>query len=207
MSKERRPTPVGSSLQEAEATLRRGGVVAFPTETYYGLAVDPYNQEAVAKIFQVKKRDLGKPLMLLIEQEAQLDNLVENIPVQYKPLIKKYWPGPLTLIFSAKANISAHVTCSKGTVGIRISSHPVALALVGRVGHPITATSANISGKPPAKSAGEVAQMFGDTLDYILDGGETAAGLCSTIVGLQDDRLSLFRAGQIDLFSGDDDNY
>ena len=106
------------------------------------------------------------------------------------------------VIFSAKENISSHVTCNRGTVAIRISSHPVATAFVGRVGHPITATSANISGKPPAKSASEVALMFGDTLDYILDGGETAAGLCSTIVGMKDDSLTLVRAGQIDLFLG-----
>lgn len=192
---------VGTSLDVAETTLRRGGVVAFPTETYYGLAVDPFNQGAVRNLFRVKNRDFSKPLLLLIEHETQLGSLVENIPALYKPLIKKYWPGPLTLIFKAKKHVSSQVTGNSGTVGIRISSHPLALAFVARMGQPITATSANISGKPPAKSVAEVVKMFGDTLDYILDGGETLAGLCSTIVGTRGTHLTLVRPGKIDITS------
>lgn len=204
MSNEHREVTVGTSMDYAEATLRRGGVVAFPTETYYGIAVDPFNQAAVSRVYRLKKRDQSKPLMLLIADEAQLGGLVRTVPSLYGPLIKKYWPGPLTLIFQAKASVSHLVTCNSGTVAIRISSHPLALALVARMGQPITATSANISGQPPAKSAGEVTAMFGDSLDYILDGGETPAGLCSTIVGMKGRNLNLVRQGEIDLFIGSD---
>lgn len=202
MSKEQQGEIVGTSLEYAEATLRRGGVVAFPTETYYGLAVDPYNHAAVSRVYRLKRRDAAKPLMLLIAEEEQLCGLVKNVPSLYGPLIKKYWPGPLTLIFQAKSTLSCQVTGNSGTVGIRISSHPLAFALAARVGQPITATSANISGQPPANSVGAVAAMFGDNLDYILDGGETPAGLCSTIVGIKGRCLKLVRHGQIDVSFG-----
>ena len=199
MSKERQAALVGSSLEYAAATLRRGGVIAFPTETYYGLAVDPYNKVAVSRIFRLKRRDAAKPLTLLIADEQQLGRLVKNVPALYVPLIKKYWPGPLTLIFQAKAGLSRQVTCENGTVGVRISSHPLAFAFVATVGQAITATSANISGQQPAKSVDEITAMFGDNLDYILDGGVTPAGLCSTIVKVRGRHLNLVRQGQIDL--------
>ncbi|MFW2366931.1 MAG: L-threonylcarbamoyladenylate synthase [Desulforhopalus sp.] len=205
MSKEDRNGSVGASLDFAELTLRRGGVVAFPTETYYGLAVDPFNPDAVGKVFKLKKRDSAKPLMLLIENESQLSNLVEDIPPLYEPLIRKFWPGALTLIFTAASTVSSRVTGDSGTVGIRISSHPLALELVARMGQPITATSANISGLPPAKSASEVEEMFGSSLDYILDGGKTPAGLCSTIVGIKERSLTLLRPGQVELAAGNYD--
>lgn len=199
MSKRSSDDIVGTSLASAVARLRRGGVVAFPTETYYGLAVDPYCRSAVEKIFRIKMRSPEKPLMLLIEDTSFLDSLVEYIPQRYQPLMNKYWPGPLTLIFPAKALVCQMVTAKSGTIGVRISSNPVAQALVKKMGKPLTATSANISGAPPAKSAAEVLAMFGDTIDYILDGGETGAGLCSTILAIKENQLTVMRQGQIDL--------
>ena len=190
---------MGTSISIAVSHLRRGGIVAFPTETYYGLAVDPDCAAAVSKLFAVKNRQEGKPLLLLIENTEQLDTVVREIPPVYRPLIKNYWPGPLTLIFKAKTTLNQQVTGNTGTVGVRISPHPIAQELVRRMGTPITATSANISGLPPARTAQEVAEMLGDTVDYIVDGGQTEAGFCSTIVSFQNGKLRLLRRGQIDL--------
>ncbi len=190
---------IGSSLDRAVLYLRQGGVVAFPTETYYGLAVDPYCEAAVARLFRIKQRQTSKPLLLLIEKIEQLVSVVEEIPEEYVPLIEKYWPGPLTLVFQAKKNISGLLTGNSGTIGVRISPHKLAQALVKKMGMPITATSANISGFQPAKSAQEVVEIFGDKVDYVVDGGTTISGLCSTILGLQDSCLTLIRRGQIDV--------
>ncbi|MGW8194523.1 MAG: L-threonylcarbamoyladenylate synthase [Desulforhopalus sp.] len=187
-----------SSLSLAVRILQQGGVVAFPTETSYGLAADPYCCAAVKKVFEVKKRSLEKPLLLLIGDVAFLDGLVESIPHQYPPLIKKYWPGPLTLIFAAQKGLCQLVTGMGGTVGIRISSHPVAQQLVRQFGRPITATSANISGTEPAESAAEVAEMFGDAIDCIVDGGDAGAGNCSTILTVIENQLTVVRQGLID---------
>lgn len=199
MSKHSGHDLVGASLSLAVSLLRQGEIVAFPTETYYGLAVDPDCASAVEKLFMVKNRQEHKPLLLLIEKKEQLDNIVRDVPPAYWPLMKKYWPGPLTLVFQAKANVNLKVTGNTGTVGVRISPHPVAQELVRLMGKPITATSANISGQPPARSAQEVVEMLGNKIAYIVDGGQAAAGLCSTIVGVHNSQLSLIRRGQIDL--------
>ena len=190
---------VGSSLNLAVRLLRQGKIVAFPTETYYGLAVDPDCASAVGQLFAVKNRQEHKPLLLLIEKEAQLATLVQDVPSEYRSMIATYWPGPLTLVFQAKATVNPLITGNSGTIGVRISPHPVARELVRLMGKPITATSANISGLPPARSAQEVQAMLGDKIAYIVDGGPTAAGLCSTVVALQNGRLALLRRGQIAL--------
>jgi L-threonylcarbamoyladenylate synthase len=199
MSEQKSRPMVGTSLDVAVSSLRRGGIVAFPTETCYGLAVDPDCALAVERLFSLKKRAAENPLLLLIEKKEQLASVVLNVPRLYWPLIEKYWPGPLTLIFPALPSLSRRITGNTGTVGIRISPHPIAQELVKRMGKPITATSANISGFPPARSAPEIVKMFGESIDYIIDGGATEAELCSTILGLQKGQLSLVRHGQIDV--------
>lgn len=192
---------IGSSILHAAAVLQQGGIVAFPTETYYGLAVDPDCESAVAKLFQVKQRQAYKPLLLLIDRSEQLYDLVSEIPHEYRDLMDKFWPGPLTLVFPARKSLSRQLTGDTGTIGVRISPHPIARKLVRKMGKPITATSANLSGTAPAKTADEVFEMFQDKVDYILDGGKTAAGLCSTIIGFQDGNLTILRKGQVDVAS------
>lgn len=179
--------------------LRQGGIVAFPTETYYGLAVDPDNEVSLQRLFQIKKRPAGKPLLLLIHDISLLDGLVTAIPDVYRPLIERYWPGPLTLIFPARPHLSAWLTGGTGTVGVRISPRPEALALTRFFGKAVTATSANLSDLPPARFASEVASSFGSAVDYILDGGKTAGGRCSTVIGLRQGELCLLRPGAIDV--------
>ena len=192
---------LGTSIDLAVEHLQQGQIVAFPTETYYGLAVDPQNESAVKKLFELKKRPVDKPLLLLIEDVGQLPQLSSSVPEEFQPLIEKYWPGPLTLIFPALPSVNPKITAETGTVGIRISPHPVAKKIVERFGRAITATSANISGLDPAKTAQEVIDMFGEYIDFVLDGGGTTAGLCSTVVGVKDSHLQVIRAGVIDIFS------
>ncbi|MFH0785829.1 MAG: L-threonylcarbamoyladenylate synthase [Pseudomonadota bacterium] len=192
---------LGSSLDQAVKCIREGGIVAFPTETYYGLAVDPDSLVAVTRLFKLKRRQAEKPLLLLIDSREQLQSIAENIPTQFIPLMEKYWPGPLTLVFPARKEICRQLTGNSGSVGVRISSHPLARELVRRMGKPITATSANISGQHPASTAAEVKAMFGDSLDYIIDGGQTPAGFCSTVLGFYGGRCIVLRQGQIDLFT------
>lgn len=190
----------GTSVDLAVEHLRQGHIVAFPTETYYGLAVDPDNQPAVERLFALKNRPVDKPLLLLIENTTQLSSLVASIPPHFGPLMERYWPGPLTLVFPALGSVNPKITAGSKTVGVRISPHPLAGQLVQKFGKPITATSANLSGKAPAKSALEVSLMFGKDIDFILDGGETTAGLCSTIIGVKESQLFVIRQGEVDIF-------
>lgn len=187
----------GTSIDLAAEYLRQGKIVAFPTETYYGLAVDAENDESIKRLFEIKKRPSNKPLILLIESVSQLQGLASSIPEPFHSLMEKYWPGPLTLIFPSHTKLSKKLTAESGTIGIRISPHPVASQLVKKFGGPITATSANISGIEPVSTADEVRKMFGADVDYILDGGTSEGGLCSTVVGESDGRLVTFRKGPV----------
>jgi L-threonylcarbamoyladenylate synthase len=192
---------IGTSIDLAVEHLQQGRIVAFPTETYYGLGVDPRNDSAVEALFNLKKRPIDKPLLLLVKDTSQLFSLISSIPPEFKVLMNTYWPGPLTLIFPAHASINSKITAGTGTVGIRISPHKVAEQIVSKFGGAITATSANISGMPPASTALEVVKMFGDGIDYVFDGGGTTAGLCSTIIGVKESQLQVIRPGAIDIFS------
>jgi len=189
----------GSSLDRAVACIKEGGIVAFPTETCYGLAVDPECLSAVEALFKVKKRHSDKALLVLIERREQLLSLAECIPAEFQPLMDKYWPGPLTLVFPAQKRFHGLLTGNSGNIGVRISSHPVASELVRKMGKPITATSANISGQLPANTAEEVEKIFDGSLDYILDGGRTSGGLCSTVLGFNEGQCTLLRQGEIDV--------
>lgn len=191
---------IGTSIDLAVAQLQQGQVVAFPTETYYGLAVDPNNESAVAALFNLKQRPVDKPLLLLVKNTSQLSHLISHVPPELTPLMEKYWPGPLTLIFPAHPLVNNKITAGTGTVGVRISPHPIAEKIVREFGRAVTATSANISGMAPAKTAQEVVDMFGDDIDYVLDGGGTTAGLCSTIIGVKNAQLQVIRRGAIDVF-------
>lgn len=192
---------IGTSIDLAVEHLQQGRIVAFPTETYYGLAVDPNNGSAVEALFNLKKRPVNKPLLLLVKDTSQLSRLISSTPPEFMPLMAKFWPGPLTLIFPAHPLVNSKITAGTGTVGIRISPHQVAENIVRDFGGAITATSANVSGLSPATTAQEVVEMFGDDIDYVFDGGGTTAGLCSTIIGVKESQLLVIRAGEIDVFS------
>jgi len=187
----------GETIAHAAAILRSGGVVAFPTETYYGLAVDPLQHRALERLFLIKRRPKNLPILALVTDCSQLTLLASQVPAVYEPLIACFWPGPLTLVFPALATLPSQLTGSTGTIGLRCSPHPVANRLIAAFGSPITATSANLSGDPPATTADEVVRIFGDQIDLVLDGGRTPGGNGSTLVGVRGAILNCLRQGNI----------
>lgn len=191
------PQVTDEALALACAVLRAGGVVAFPTETYYGLAVDPFNQAALARLFVLKGRSADKPVLLIIDNVSQLSTLVAQVPPPFPPLMEKFWPGPLTLVFPGAPSLPGMLTGNRGTIGVRVSSHPVARKLVRAFGRPITATSANFSGHPAAVAASGVVDQLGSEVDAVLDGGETPGGQGSTLLGYQEGKVCLLRAGVV----------
>lgn len=186
-----------TAVIKAVAVLRHGGIVAFPTETYYGLAVDPFNTAALSRLFAVKKRETRKPILTLVNSREQLSQLVRVIPLPFQTLMDRFWPGPLTLVFEGGPGLPPLLTGHTNTVGIRQSSHPVALRLSLFFGGAITATSANISGYAPAVIADDIARNFGTGIDMVIDGGKTPGGAGSTLVGIDKGQLQLIRKGVI----------
>ncbi len=186
-----------AAIERGVAILRQGGIVAFPTETYYGLAVDPFNQDALSRLFAVKKRQTTKPILTLVSDREQLLQLVRVVPVLFQNLMDRFWPGPLTLVIAGGTELSSLLTGHTNTVGVRQSSHPVACHLSSSFGSPITATSANISGYDPAVNAVEIVNTFGTEINMVIDGGTTPGGAGSTLVGIDQGRLRLIRDGVI----------
>ncbi|MDA3970185.1 MAG: L-threonylcarbamoyladenylate synthase [Desulfobulbaceae bacterium] len=183
-------------VEKAAEIIAAGGVVAFPTETYYGLAVDPFNETALAKLCRLKKRQQSKPILTLIADQHDLQLLVAHVPDTLRPFMA-LWPAPLTLVFPGHHTLPLQLTGGSATIGVRISSHPVAMALIRACGFPVTATSANISGATPCRTAALVKEQFGDALDFILDGGATPGGSASTVIGLRGDKPFIIREGAV----------
>jgi L-threonylcarbamoyladenylate synthase len=186
---------IGTSIDTAADIIRRGGIVVIPTETTYGLAVDPDDNDAVRRLFRIKKRQANKPMLLLIGSIAQVAGLVDEIPPPFVGLMQQYWPGPLTLVFPSSKYKNNPVSGGLSTIGLRLSPNTMVQKLMARMGKPITATSANISGHTAARSAAQAAEMFGGKVDYILDGGYSTTEGFSTVVGYRDGKLVKLRCG------------
>lgn len=184
-------------LRAAVDALRRSGVVAYPTETFYGLAADPRSAAAVERVFALKGRAADQPLPLIAATVEQIADHVGTLTPLAARLARLAWPGALTLLIPASPRLCPEVHRSTGTVAVRISGDPVARGLAEAAGHAITSTSANISGEPPASTPGEVAASFGDGLDVLIDAGPSPGGLPSTIVDATGDEPVLVRAGAI----------
>jgi len=189
--------PSQEAIEEAVQRIRSGGIIAFPTETFYGLGVDPFNPAAVERLYASKGREAGKAIPIIIDELGRVEGIIGTISAESRTLIKKFWPGPLTLLFATSSRLSSALTGGTGKIGIRIPSHPVALRLLRAIGQPITATSANRSGQPGATTAAEVHEMLGEHLDLIVDGGETPGGIGSTIVDTSFHPPRLIREGKI----------
>jgi L-threonylcarbamoyladenylate synthase len=157
---------------EAIAALRRGNVIVFPTETLYGLGADALNSEAVEQVFQLKGRDPVNPIPVLVSDREMLHTVVADIPEAAQELIRQFWPGPLTLILPARKNIPKALCNPSGGVGVRISSQAIATRLVSALGRPLTATSANPSGKEPARTVQEAKTYFGEQIEVFVEGGK-----------------------------------
>ena len=186
-----------SAIHSAAQCLLSGGLVAYPTESFYGLAVDATNKDAIKRLFLVKKRRTNRPILILIQSVQVLEQYVMHIPQVAHRLIKAFWPGGLTLVFEADPKISPLLTAGTGKIGIRLSSHPVATALARKIQGPITGTSANISSEPACRNAKEILSTFGETVDLILDGGQAAGKIGSTVLDVTTDPPRILREGMI----------
>jgi len=184
-------------IKQASQLILQGGVVAFPTETFYGLGADAGDVVALQKVFQIKGREENKPLLLLVAGRTWVQDLVKKISPAAEALIERFWPGPLTLVFEASAHLPPILTANTGKVGLRVSSHPVAQALVQAVGRAVTGTSANLSGQASLSLAAQVSQALGRKVDAILDGGKTAGGLGSTVLDVSAVLPKIIRQGAI----------
>ena len=174
-----------------------GGIVAYPTESFYGLGVDATNQEAIERLFLVKKRPPDRPVLILVSSLEMFDRCVDAPPPIARHLIEEFWPGGLTLVFKASPMIPSLLTANTAKIGIRLSSHPVATALTGALGGPITGTSANISGEQACRSGKEVMSAVGEAVDIILDGGKTPGGMGSTILDVTAKPPKILREGMV----------
>lgn len=184
-------------IRYALKILRQGGVVAFPSETSYGLACDPRSPGALRSIYRLKGREKGKPLPLIASSLTQVRSIA-YLNSKAQKLAKRYWPGPLTLVLSSKTKLPSSVA-PRGNMAIRVSSHPTARRLARGLGFPITATSANLSGESAAQSASEVSKVFGGRL-HVIDGGRLRKSAPSTIVQVEPDgSLRILRRGAIKL--------
>lgn len=185
------------SIKDAAATLRRGGLVAFPTETVYGLGADASNPAAVARIYRVKGRPAGHPVIVHIGDVGQLRLWAREIPEHAARLADRFWPGPLTLVLRRAAGVRDDLTGGQDTIGLRVPGHPVALELLREFGGGIAAPSANRFGRISPTSAEHVLNDLGSDVDLILDGGACEIGIESTIVDLSRGKPVVLRPGRI----------
>lgn len=188
-----------ATLISAVEALRRGEIVAYPTETFYGLAVDAASVPAIERLLALKGRDAAKGLSVLVVGEAMLDSVVAEISPMARAVMSVFWPGAVTLALPARPTVAAPLV-QEGCVAVRESPHPVARALVAAFGGPITATSANPAGAPPATRPQDVAAYFGAAC-LLLDGGSTPGGAPSTLARVRGNTVEVLRQGAIDLGS------
>ncbi len=189
--------PSAEMLARAGEIIRRGGLVAFPTETVYGVGANALDAEAVGRIYQAKGRPFAIPLIVHVADEQMARSLVLDWPVQAQQLARRFWPGPLTLVLRKAALVPDLVTAGLDTVGVRVPQHPVALALIRAAGVPIAAPSANLFTQISPTTAQHVAEGLGDRIDLILDGGQAAVGIESTVVSLHRVPPAVLRPGMI----------
>ena len=184
-------------LTRAAEIIAHGGIIAYPTETFYGLGADATNEKAIQKIFAIKGRNFKNPISLIIGQTDNIYPLVQDVPQTAQKLMTAFWPGALTIVFLAANNVSPLLTAGSGKIGLRVSSHPGARGIIQRLKRPLTATSANLTGAPECTRASEVAEQIGDKIDAIVDLGDTPGTKGSTIIDVTCDPPVILREGVI----------
>jgi len=192
-------TNLSSIAADAAHLLKKGEVVVVPTETVYGLAAQIYDEDAVKRIFEVKGRPQDNPLIVHIASLDMLPELVVEIPESAKELIRRFWPGPLTIIFKKKSNVSDTITCGMDTVAIRFPVHPVAMEIIRQTGIPLAAPSANLSGKPSPTTAEHCVNDLDGKVPLIVDGGPCEVGVESTVISVAGAKPTILRPGIISL--------
>jgi tRNA threonylcarbamoyl adenosine modification protein (Sua5/YciO/YrdC/YwlC family) len=191
--------PEASLIRYAADQIRAGEVLGMPTDTFYGLAADPFNLRAVDRVYEIKSRSRHKPLSLLIESVEQAEELARPLPEEFAALARKFWPGPLTIIVKASSRLPLKVTANTGNVALRIPNSRISLAVVQAAQIPITATSANLSGEAECTTALAVRDQLQDRISIIVDGGTSPREVASTIIDLTDEeaRWRILREGAI----------
>ena len=189
--------PSDEVLRHAVEALIRGGLVVYPTETFYGIAADVESTEGLEKLAQLKGREAEKPFPLIISNAKQLTQLADKLPPLAQELIDRYWPGPLTLVLNAKPNVHARLLSKDNSIGVRLSSWPCAAALSNALDKAITATSANLAGGPPAQTIDQLDPAIAEAVDIILDGGPTPGGQASTVLDVRVEPPVVLRQGPI----------
>ncbi len=184
-------------LEEAKRAFKSGGVVAYPTETFYGLSVDPFNVDAIERLFSLKGRSGTSPVSVIIADKELLSRVAVEIPSSALELIDRFWPGPLTLVLMAHPDIPPPLIANTGKIGVRVPGSPVARRLSEYLSSPITATSANPSGKRPPVESKEVLAYFNGEIDVLIDGGSLPGRLGSTVVDLTEGKVRIIREGEI----------
>ena len=183
-------------IEKGVKVLQMGGVIAFPTDTVYGLGADAFNATAVGRIYEIKTRPRDQQLPLLIADVERLATLADSIPEIAWFLARRFWPGGLTLVLSKTDSLPVHLA-SGPTIAVRIPDHHVCLTLIQHLGNPIIGTSANISGQPPALTAEEVGQQLGGKIDFIINGGKCPGGKESTVADITNESPVILRQGII----------
>lgn len=189
--------PDERAIKKAAGILKRGGLVAFPTETVYGLGADALNAEAVQRIFVAKGRPLDNPIIVHVASPKDLELVATRITAKQTALAERFWPGPLTVIFQKSERLPSEVTAGRNTAAVRMPKNAVALALIRATGHPIAAPSANLSGRPSPTAAEHVYEDLAGRIDLILDGGPVEVGLESTVLDISRKPPVILRPGAI----------
>ena len=185
-------------IRDAAAFVSRGGIIAYPTETVYGLGVDATNDQAIRRIFEIKGRNFNNPISVVIGHLQDVYPLVRNVTDSARKLMDAFWPGPLTIIFEASDRISPLLTANTGKIGIRLSGNDIARGIAEKTGKPLTATSANLSGASECANADQVIRQIGDKIDAVVDVGITKIGMLSTIIDASCAPARILRPGIID---------
>lgn len=180
----------------AAQVIAGGGVVAFRTDTFYGLGADPFNREALRRVNSLKGRDGGKPILIVISDADEAERFINRSP-RFNAVSARHWPGALTIVVEAKSEVPEELTAGSGTVGLRLPDDEMVRSFIRACGGALTATSANLAGEPPASLAEEVAQSFPAGLDLIVDGGAARGDKPSTVLDLSGPRIRLIREGAV----------
>lgn len=189
--------PRDDRVAVAASVLADGGVVALPTETFYGLAVNPFDTDALARLNRIKRKPEGSPFLLLVAGPAQVEQVAGRLPSLYLGLVERFWPGPLTVVLPAADGPPSEISGGGGTVAVRTPGLTLPRRLAAELGSPITGISANLYGEAPCRTASDVAACFGGEIELILDGGPTPGGAPSTILDLSGDRPRVIREGLV----------
>ena len=189
--------PEPALIARAAELIGKGQVVAIPTDTFYGLAANPFDSAAVERVFAIKGRAQNLPLLLLIDSVEMARELAGELPPQFHRLAERFWPGPLTIVVKASAKVPARVTGESGRIGLRLPAAAIPRTLVQRLGVPVTGTSANRTGEKECSSAQEVERRLGTSVPLILDGGISSAARTSTVVSVRTDFWEVLREGAI----------